>query len=541
MSVLDFLGFGGQASAVGESAWYPSLWGRRTTAGIDVNEVTANNYSAVWAATRVLSATGSHLPLNLMESDGKYRKVAKGHSVQKLLRFGPSSALGSMAFRTTCWEWLLNWGNAYAEIVRDHAGQVVDLHLIHPSRVTIKRDDDTGEIFYRVNCGAEPEVDIAKGDMFHVRSIKSFDGINGVGIISCARESVGFGLAVEKQGAAYFKNGGRPTVIISGGKFKNDEAREWYRQQFMEVHGGPENNGKPLLLPTDATADKLQFSAEDSQFLQTREHNVEVIARWYGVPPHMIGDLRRATFSNIEHLAIEFVTYSLMPWLRMFEEEIALKLLTERERETHYAKHNVEALLRGDSAARAEFYTALYMLSAISPNEIREFEDKNPIEGGDVYYRQLNMTPLGEDPEPEPVVSNEPESDAMAKLLAYMEQNTPEVEAPNVAEQWLVADFQRATAKERKDINRAANKEKNFLGWMDAYYDKYEPQLCDAIASAAKAANVNRFEIAAEHCRQSKEQLLTAAEVPAEEFTSKVQALTAEWESRQPLELNNVA
>lgn len=381
--------------------WYGSV-GLQTRAGINVTNDTAMTYSAVWACTRVLSASGSSLPFNLHRRIGDYTEVASDHPVHRLLHDMPNEEMGSMGLRSIGLMRQVNKGNFLSEIVRDRLGIPQSLEPIDNDRAKPFRPDaslarehglEPGKLAWRIK-GTSGYDYLPDRDVFNVRSIISDNGIIGKGVIENARETIAHGLATVHQGAAYMKNSARPSVVISGGSFKTGEDRETYRRMWVDVHGGPENNAKPAMLPQGAELKVLSFSPEDSQFIQTMQHTIEDVARWYGVPPHMIQHLLRATFNNVEQMGIDFVVYSLLPWLKMWEEEVYRKLLSPIEQMTYFAKHNVTALLRGDSAARAAYYQSLWQLGAYSINEIRELEDMNPIEGGDQHFIQTSYTTL---------------------------------------------------------------------------------------------------------------------------------------------------
>lgn len=381
--------------------WYGSV-GMQTRAGINVTNDTAMTYSAVWACTRVLSASGSSLPFNLHRRSGDFTAIASDHPVHRMLHAMPNDEMGSMGLRSIGLMRQVNKGNFFAEIVRDRLGNPDSLEPIDNDRMTPVRPDaslarehglEPGKLAWQIK-GTSGYDYMPDRNVFNVRSIISDNGIIGKGVIENARETIAHGLATVHQGAAYMKNSARPSVVISGGKFKDAADRETYRRMWMDVHGGADNNAKPAMLPEGSELKVLSFSPEDSQFIQTMQNTVEDIARWYGVPPHMIQHLLRATFNNVEQMGIDFVVYSLLPWLKMWEEEVYRKLLSPIEQQTYFAKHNVTALLRGDSAARAAYYQSLWQLGAYSINEIRQLEDLNPIDGGDQHFIQTSYTTL---------------------------------------------------------------------------------------------------------------------------------------------------
>lgn len=499
--------------------WY-KLIEPKTASGVQITESVAQTYSVVWAATRLLCSSGSCLPLNLFENKSGLRVIRNDHPVQRLIHDEPNPEMSSMMWRSYGIQQQVNAGMFFSEIDRSRPGRV-QLWPIHTSRVKPVRLDDeaamslqvtSGSLAWEVqNTNAEPSI-IPDRDMFRVSSMMTDNGIVGKGVVTQARESIGFGIATERQGSAYMANSARPTVVIIGGKFRSGEDREEYRRQWMETHGGAENNAKPALIPEGGDIKTLSFSPEDSQFLQTRQHNVEEVARWYGVPPHMIGHLLRSTFNNIETQSIEFVVYSLIPWLKLWEEEIKRKLLTEEEKRSMYAKHNVEGLLRGDATSRAEFYAKMWELGVFSTNEIRDKEDMNPIgPEGDQRFAPMNFQTLSQ------VEQNASDSNGTTDQMSavheqfreWFEEETLEVQGSiqrivdgtiatqrrdhsdiNVREslvarttQKMLSDtWSRMVSKERTAICRLAKKQPSeFFAGLDDLYAKHQEVAEDAI------------------------------------------------------------
>lgn len=560
MSLLQFFGVAERDPTSG--FWYGPV-GRRTVSGVDVNENTAMNYSACWAGTRVLCATGSCLPLNLMQTMGpRSRKIASEHDVHRVLHHEFNPEMGAMVGRSFGINMQVNRGNFYAEIVwkRGMKGSgLKELWPIHESRVEVRRFDG-GALGYRVRNEDGTTDDFTKEEMFHVPSIISSNGITGKGVITNARESIGASLGAERHGASYFGNGAMPGIIIKGGKFKTKEDREDYRRQWMEVHGGPGNAMKPALLPDGADVAFMSFNARDSQFLEIREHNVNEFARWYGVPPHMLYDLRRATFTNIEAQGIEFVVYSLVPWLKLWEQEIWRKLLTPEEQKTYFAKHVLEGLLRGDSAARAAFYKALFEIGVFSINDILELEDRNAIsaeEGGDKRFVPLNMTTAekaGEEPM-QPAArlpaDDEPESIATQVMVAMHDYQQPPIEVVDSTlglrcREAIAETLGRMLNKECRACRTAAenNPPVKFFAWLDEYYARYAETLTEALrkqveilllASGDERQGVLESAVAA-HVRASKESILRATEVQPEEWggvPERITACGATWQAER--------
>lgn len=365
--------------------------------GVTVNETTALTYSAVWCATRILSEGVAGLPALLyrrMEAGGKER--AADQLLYGMLHDEPNPETDSFQFFDQMTGWLVNWGNARAEIQRNGAGMPVALWPIHPSRITIK-DRVPGEpLVYRVANNNGTYIEIPAADMIDICGPLSDDGVTGKGVIRQAREAIGMGMATEKFGASFFGNGAMPGgVLTHPGRIK-EEARKNMRRSWNEMYSGPTNANKIAILEEGVKYEKLSVPPEEAQFLETRQFNVTEIARWYRIPPHMLADLSRATFSNIEEQGIDFVVHSLRPWLIRWEKAITRKLLPTEIRQTYFVEFLVDALTRGDIAKRTSALQIQFMNGAINQDEWREIENRNPLPDGlgKQFYRPQNLAPV---------------------------------------------------------------------------------------------------------------------------------------------------
>ncbi len=396
-------GYGSGTPGFGPLAdfWY-TMTGRPTASRINVTEDVAMTYSACWAATRLLSGTGGMLPFNLYRRDpgaSDERQDDKEFILysdprNSLMDNRPNEEMGAMMFRAQGFNQQINSGNCYSEIERYEDGTVAALWPIHHSRVRIVRDKQNGQLWYEVKNDAAKPTYIAPADMLHVPSMMSRDGIVGMGVITAARESIGMGIATERYGATWFGSGGVPRIAITHPAKLSPEARMNFRKEWKEIYGGAEGD-KVALVAEGASIVPLNINNDDAQFLATRQHNIEEIARWYGVPPHMLQHLLRATFSNIEHLGIEFVVYSLLPWLKLWEQECWAKLLTPEEQQTMFFRFNVNELLRGDSKTRSEYIRTMVSAGILSPDEGRIMEGLNPVGGANAnFYMQGAMMPI---------------------------------------------------------------------------------------------------------------------------------------------------
>lgn len=514
------------------------ILGLPTASGVTVNQHTAMNHSAAFACTRILSASGAVLPLNLKRpKEGGGSINATEHRLYSILHRKPNPRMTSMYFRLYGLAQQINAGNFYSEIERNSFGEIVALHPIHSSRVEYEEQTD-GSVIYKVHNNDGTYLGLINGadlsqrcEMLHIPSIyPAADGIGGTGTIARARESIGMGLVVREHGAKTFANGCRPTVAIKlNGSKLDPEARNRFRKEWAESTTG-NNRGKPVVLDQTMELEKFSWSNEDSQFLGTLEYNDEDVARWYGVPPHMIQILKRATFNNIEMQSTEFVVYSLVPWIEMWDQTMEVALLSPEEQQAGYfVKHNVNALLRGDSKSRGEFYKLLWNLGVITINEIRELEDLNPIgPDGDKHFVPLNMTTAER-------AGTEQAEKQQATMPAPADKTNQQIdfEARNEAAMSVLADaLKRMWTKEANAAKRAAKNSKTFLAWLEEFYTAHEATFGEAImpfnriAALIELPPVNHRELIAQS-RQLLESQYDSQ--PAESFADAVADEVDTW------------
>lgn len=364
----------------------------RTAAGISVTPDSALTYSAVWACVRVLAESIGSLPLILyrrLPNGGKERAI--DHPLYGKLHDAPNPEMTSTDWRESEMVNLALWGNGYSQIVPDKAGRVLELWPMHSRYMELKRDLK-GELVYASTQPGLAAPTLAAKNMLHVRSM-SLNGLQGLSPIAMARQAVGLGLATESYGAAFFGNGANPGIILEHPGILNDEAYARVKNSWTE-RSGVENAHKPVILEEGMKIDKIGVPPEDAQFLETRKFQVDEVARWFRIPPHMIGDLEHATFSNIEHQALDFVVHTLRPWLVRWEQAISRSLLTDSERQTLFPEFLVDGMLRGDITSRYSAYAVARNWGWLSVNDIRERENMNPVPGGAGYLAPLNMTTL---------------------------------------------------------------------------------------------------------------------------------------------------
>lgn len=480
------------------------LGGTTTATGQTVNETTALNMSAVYAAVRLLAETVGSLPLMVYKRDGRDKDVDREHPLYSVLHDLPNPFITAMELREVLMAHLNLWGNAYCEIVRDRGGRVRQLWPITPSRVRPELLDSRTLLYWvRMPEGGERAIDAA--DIWHVKAF-STDAVLGMSVISKAREAIGLAMAAERYGARFFNNDSRPGGILTTDKSLKPEAAQKIKASWEAVQRGTDNAWRVAVLEEGLHWESIGIPPEDAQFMQLRQYQIEEIARWFNIKPHMLADLSRATFSNIEHQSLEFVTYSLRPWLVRFEQSITRDLLAPSERATWFVEHKVDGLLRGDIKSRYEAYAVARQNGWMSPNDIRGLENMNPIEGGDEYLSPLNMAPLGEhSPEPEPT----------ATARALVKPPVATIETRAAAIDWggqrreigqsyrrLVAEASaRMVRREEADIMRQARKMlragdwQGLVEWMEQFYrehpDFVKRTLGPVIESLAEQINAN--------------------------------------------------
>jgi HK97 family phage portal protein len=368
----------------------------KTRSGVAVDQRNAYTYSAVWCATRVIAETLSSIPLTVRKRlpTGGSDPVPE-HPVSQFFSLSPCEGLAAVPFRESRIAHQVNWGNGFAEIERNNAGDPIALRPIHPSWISPAPIEALENGFpYRIRM-ASGAFDLASGDqILHVPGVLSEDGLWGKGVIQHARESIGFGLSTERHGATFFGSGAQPRGVVKMAGYLDQEKRRAFRAEWKALYGSPDAS-EVAILPPEGSYQPVTLSNEDSQFLETRKFNVNEIARWYRVPPHLLMDLDRATFSNIEHQSIEFVRH-LVPWTLKWEAECTLKLLSEEEREDGlFISHDFASLLVGDVKSRYESYSIALQSGVLSLNEAREKEGLAPVAGGEKNWMPLNLGVVG--------------------------------------------------------------------------------------------------------------------------------------------------
>lgn len=372
-----------------------------SSAGKNVNERSAMQMTAVYSCVRILAEAVAGLPLHLYrykEDGGKERAI--DNNLYHLLHDEPNKEMSSFIFRETLMTHLLLWGNAYAQIIRNGKGEVVALYPLMPNKMQVDRDEN-GELYY-IYTRSSDEAKTMEGvtvyltprDVLHIPGL-GFDGLVGYSPIAMAKNAIGLAIATEEYGAKFFANGAAPSGVLEHPGTIKDPSR--LRENWNSTFGGSANSGKVAVLEEGMKYTPISISPEQAQFLETRKFQIDEIARIFRVPPHMVGDLEKSSFSNIEQQSLEFVKYTLDPWVIRWEQSLSRALLNEDEKRKYFFKFNLEGLLRGDYESRMSGYATARQNGWMSANDIRELEnlDKIPAEdGGDLYLINGNMLPL---------------------------------------------------------------------------------------------------------------------------------------------------
>lgn len=403
MGILERLGLKrqrGEPKNKYEGNDFSLLFGR-TTSGKTVNERTALQTTAVYACVRILSETIASLPLHVYQYTEGGKAKDTEHVLYTLLHDEPNPDMTSFVFRETLMSHLLIWGNAYAQILRDRSGQVIGLYPLLPDQMSVHRSEK-GKLYYVYNRYEEDNpnfqekgsIVLSQEEVLHIPGL-GFDGLIGYSPIALAKNAVGMTLACEEYGASFFGNGANPGGVLEHPGILKDPGK--VRDSWNAVYQGTRNAHKVAVLEEGMSYKQIGIPPEEAQFLETRKFQINEIARLFRIPPHMVGDLEKSSFSNIEQQSLEFVKYTLDPWVVRFEQALKKSLLLPEEKKTHFIKFNVDGLLRGDYQSRMNGYAIGRQNGWLSTNDIRELEELNPIppeEGGDLYLINGNMTKL---------------------------------------------------------------------------------------------------------------------------------------------------
>lgn len=501
--------------------WWYSMIGRKVTSGVRVDHSTAMNYSAVWAATRLLTGTISTLPRELYIMKDGSKEPAIGDLTRNMFKKHPNDEQGSVVFLEQQFNHLINWGNSYAEIIRSDSMQVAQLWPIHPTAVEWEKDferwkitDENREVRY-----------LDKEDVFHVRGL-----FGGKGVIEHAAESIGMGLATEQFGASLFGNGAAPSVVLKHPRTLGEEGARNLRKSWRDRFSGPSKGNGVLVLEEGMDVTPLTIPPEQAQFLSTRQFNVTEIARWYNVPPHLLRELSKSSFNNIESESLHFILISVLPWLVRWEDECNRQLLSPEQQE-YFFKFNVHGMLRGDLKTQTEHIVRMLEHGVYNVNESRAFLDMNPVDGGETRYFPLNMGRLGESTNEE-TDTNKADPQRMASESALR--------------QALSGVLATLIGYESRQAVRMAANAKTFEDKCNRFFDEKFPatfkrEIGQILSSfEAFGVRIDLESFAANHIEESRSELLALLDLPLSEFANAVQETVDGWNARVFEEVNSI-
>lgn len=371
-----------------------------SAAGKRVNERSAMQMTAVYSCVRILSEAVAGLPLHLYRYKDGGKEKAADEPLYFLLHDEPNPEMTSFVFRETLMTHLLLWGNAYAQIIRSGKGEILALYPLMPDRMNVDRDEH-GRLYYEYTVSPDDApinntsaVKLPPTEVLHIAGL-GFDGLVGYSPVAMAKNAVGLAIAAEEYGSKFYANGATPSGILEyPGTVKDPEK---VRESWNAGFGGSSNSHKIAVLEEGMKYTPISISPNEAQFLETRKFQINEIARIFRVPPHMVGDLEKSSFSNIEQQSLEFVKYTLEPWLVRWEQAMQRSLLSVEEKKNYFFKFNVDGLLRGDYESRMNGYSIGIQNGFMSPNDVRTLENLDLIpdeKGGNLYMVNGNMCPL---------------------------------------------------------------------------------------------------------------------------------------------------
>lgn len=423
--------------------------GRAVLSGTNVTHSSAMGITAYFQGVRIISETVGQLPLiEYRRINPRGKSQATDRKLYTLLLDEPNPEMDAISFTESLTGQAVMWGNAFAEIEWDmEGGMPVALWPLRSDSMKVGRDPATKELIYAYTLPNGTPVRLPAWRVWHMPGF-SFDGTIGYDSIYLAREALGLSMAMEEFGSRFFGNGTNVGGFLEHPNKLGDNAYKNLKNSMEEKYAGLTNAHRLMILEEGMKYQQIGIPPENAQFLESRKFQVIEIARLLNVKPHLLMDLDRATFSNIEAQGIEHVTYTMMPWLKRWEQTCNRKLLLPSEKPYFFFKFLVNSLLRGDSAARAEYYTKRFYLGSLSPNDIRELENENPIDdpNGDKYYVQANMLPID--------------------MAGKVQQPT------QTAGRALINDaVKKITERDKANISRAYKKDpEKFGAWLEDYF-----------------------------------------------------------------------
>lgn len=370
----------------------PAFYMGQSVSGKMVNERSSMQTTAVFACVRIIAETIASLPLHTYKYVGDGKEKVHDHPLYRILHDEPNAEMTSFTFRETTMAHLLLWGNAFSQIIRNGRGDVMGLYPLLPDKMTVDRDSK-GELYYGYKKEGQTYY-LGPDEVLHIPGL-GFDGVVGYSPVALAKNAIGLNIAAEEYGGKFFANNATPSGILSTAGTLKDPGK--VRDAWQAAYGGTRNSNKVAVLEEGLQYQPISMPNSDAQFLETRKFQIEEICRIFQVPPHLVADLSKSSFSNIENQSISFVVHTIRPWLVRIEQAMNRKLFKEKEKGESFVSFNASALMRGDYKSRMDGYAIGIQNGFFSVNDVRRMENLDPIpaeEGGDLYLTNGNMLPL---------------------------------------------------------------------------------------------------------------------------------------------------
>lgn len=376
--------------------------GEATSAGVSVSTEGSLKIDSVWACINAISQDTASMPLITYRRLPRGKERATNHRLYRILHDEPNPFMTSMQFRQTLQSHVLMWGNAYANVERDRDGRPVALWPLRPDRMDVPVISAAGTLLYTYHTPEGEPRALTQADVFHLRGLAT-DGITGYSPIGQHRESLALSIATTQFGNRFFSNDSRPGGVLQVKTKLSKEAADRMKKSWEEAHQGLTKAHRVAVLEEGVEWRQIGLPPEDAQFLETRLFQVQSVSRIFRMPPHKIGELSRATYSNIEEQELEYGADTLSPWLICWEQQANKDLLMPSEKGKFFIEHLMDARLRSKTLERYQSYALMLDRGVLNPNEAREKENLNPFDGGDLHLQQANMIPYGTVPQPKPV------------------------------------------------------------------------------------------------------------------------------------------
>lgn len=488
-------------------AWSPILWNSQSKSGAQVNEYSALHSSTVFRCNKLIADTVASLPLKLYEKDANGgKKELSDRRIAKVLK-NPNSEMTHFRFLQTLQGHLFMWGNCFIGVNRDNMNRVLDIWPLSPDKIEITTDE-RGQIIYLLTTRRAGQIPMTKREILHIPGF-GFDGIQGYSIVGLARETIGLSLATEEYGARYFSNGHHPGIILSHPGKLSPEAKTHMQENFAEKYAGLGNVYKALLLEEGMDIKTVSMPHDDAQFLETRQFQNIDFCRFAGVPPHMVFELDRAIYNNIEHQGIEWVRDGIRPWVTLWEQEFSRYFLQPTEYGRIFFEFTIEGLLRGDIKSRYDAYGVAVDKGWMNRNEVRRLENLNPGPAAlNEYTVQMQMVSIERavaEPEPVPPQLEAPqqpqedeEEENTERAIAYVEDFKKQFHRRAAAARFQVqqsfrslfrAAAETVVNRETKAIGRAitANFGERGKGEFDSWLNEFYKDMPEYIKAKFRA------------------------------------------------------